>query len=124
VPSCRRGEQRDDRGGLGCLPAVQARGPHGSYSGAPCLRGCEGVGYPDGQASGSGERLAARAVWHAPALTLPSVGRPMLPGGLRRADWLGDADGASLGGRDRGSSQESGGHGCPDDPGDLRGRQG
>jgi hypothetical protein len=79
VPSCGRGEHRHDRGGLGCLPAVAARGPDGGDGGAPCLRGGESVGYPDGQASGGDEGVAIAGVWELPLPTLPSVGRSRAP---------------------------------------------
>jgi hypothetical protein len=89
VPSCCGGEHGHDSGGLGRLPAVAARRRDGGDSGVPCLRCGESVGYPYGQASRSGERVAAQAVWPPPPPTLPSVGRPRPPGRFRGADLAG-----------------------------------
>ena len=130
VPFCSRGEQRDDRGGLRRLPAAPARGPHGSDGGTPCLCGCESIGYPDGQAAGARLGGAVRACWRALApltlapVTPPSVGRLMPPDGLSDAGLLSYPGDRGLGGRDCGSSQESGRHARPDDLGDLPGRLG
>jgi hypothetical protein len=124
VPFCSCGEQRDDRGGVGRLPAAPARGPDGSRSRPPCLRGREIIGYPDGKTAGRSQSVAARAIERMRPLTLPPVGRAMPPGGLSDVDLLSYSHDWRLGGRDCGSSQESGRHASPDDLGDLPGRLG
>jgi hypothetical protein len=123
VPYCGGCYYGDDRGGLGCLPAVATGSADGGDRGAPGLCGAESVGYPDGQASAGGS-FAVQTAWQAPPPALPSVGRPMPPRRFTSLEVFGYSCGQASGGRDGGSSQEPGRHVNPLDPGDLPGRQG
>jgi hypothetical protein len=62
VPYCGGCYYGHNRRGLGCLPAVATCRPDGGDRSAPAVGGGKRVGYPDGQASGSGDSLAAQSV--------------------------------------------------------------